>query len=132
MGSSQAQSRTRTRDDDEDEGEFMRFEELEREARRLMAEDEQAEREKRRPRAVGDSIRGLAMDIRFAGVVALLLRHREGYQESGCAQGLAADHGRLAHCQGAVHAMRGLVGDLRQVLAEDPRKGRGRPVEVES
>src|SRR6185295_16801847 len=82
----------------------MRYAELQKLARELS------------PEAMRDNLRSLAMDSRFAAVVALIEAQRESYVTAGSAQNMASDHGKLAHCQGSVYALRTITGQFQQIL----------------
>lgn len=74
-------------------------------------------------RALGEpeiraTLRQLARDPRFAAVVAWLSRYQESWARTVSSQVLAADHGKLAHASGSLHALQLLQGSLRVLLEE--------------
>lgn len=75
------------------------------------------------PPAVDDLLKVLGRDERFKAMAALLERHRETYILSGCRQEFASDHGRLAHCQGSIHALNMLCATLAQLFAPEKVQG---------
>ena len=75
------------------------------------------------PPAVDNMLKVLGRDERFKAVVALLERHRETYVLSGCRQEFSGDHGKLAHCQGSIHAINMLAATLGQLFAPEKAKG---------
>lgn len=85
------------------------YDELVYEARRLG----QAE--------IVNSLRTLARDKRFVGVVAWIEGNKEAFAQASSAQALAGDAGKLAHAAGSHHALRVLEGQLRTAV-EPARK----------
>lgn len=63
----------------------------------------------------------LSTDPRFAAVIALLEQHKEAFAVAGSAQNIAADHGKLAHCQGSVFALRQLQDTLKGMFRPQPK-----------
>jgi len=76
---------------------------------------------------VDNLLRSLLRDDRFIGVVAWLDRNRELFVRSGSKQDLASDHGKLAHCQGSVHAVNLLIAQLANLLNPAPQTGEQPP-----
>lgn len=76
-----------------------------------------------------ETIRQLALDARFAAVVALVRSEREGYVVAGSQQKLATHHGCLAHNGGSVFALDCLQGALRGICEAMPKRRRQEVVE---
>lgn len=68
-------------------------------------------------------LRTLGRDERFAAVVGWLERNREAFVKAGSRQDLAADHGKLAHAQGSVHALHVLTAQLANLFTTPPTGG---------
>jgi hypothetical protein len=109
----------------------MRFEELQDSARKLLRVDALLETRRQRPTAVADNLRSLALDARFAAVIALLMRDREMYVKHGSSTTLAPHHGPLAHCQGGVSACDRLLGAIEEMMRPAPKGGAKRPADAE-
>lgn len=85
------------------------------------------------PVQVAAQIRALANDPRFAAVLALVERHHRSYTRAVGNQALAADHGKLAHCGGSVHASELLLASLQAAIEAKPkRRGQQQQPEGES
>lgn len=61
-------------------------------------------------------IRSLAADQRFAAVVAWLRSKEEAWAATVASQGMAAEHGKLAHAAGSLYCCQALSGSLRQIV----------------
>jgi hypothetical protein len=96
---------------------MTRFEKLAADGRTLTAEQ------------VNDSLRSLAMDDRFAAVVAWLERNKEAFVVAGCKQSLAKEPGKLAHAQGSVHTVMTLQGQIAHLLTGTKVRGGMEPDE---
>lgn len=72
----------------------------------------------------------LATDPRFASVIGWLDRNRETFVTAGSAQSMTKEHGKLAHCQGSVHALNVLLGQVANLM--NPKTPRGGIPEPES
>lgn len=69
----------------------------------------------------------LALDTRFAAVLAWLEANREDFIRGGSKQALADAPGKLAHGQGSVHAIHTLQDQLKQLLSPRPGARRAEP-----
>jgi len=78
-----------------------------------------------KPEEINGNLLSLMGDARFAAVVAWLEANREEFVALGSSQKLSKEHGPLAHCQGSIHALRVLEGQLKHLL--DPRPPRRSP-----
>jgi hypothetical protein len=72
-------------------------------------------------------VRGLLADPRFNAVLGLVKRNREAYVTAGSAQNLAPHHGAMAHCGGSVHALDGLLAQLKGLIQPPKRRGEKPP-----
>ncbi len=89
----------------------MRFSEHEAAGRRMSEEEVRA------------GLRALGQDPRFGAVVGWLERNREAFVMAGSSQGLAGEHGKLAHVAGSIHALNVLRGQLANVMEAGGAQG---------
>jgi hypothetical protein len=69
------------------------------------------------PQEMAATLRLLAMDPRFAAVLAFLWMRRESYVKSASAQKFATHHGVLAHGMGSVNALDDTIEATRAFYA---------------
>jgi len=72
---------------------------------------------------VYEQIRELARDPRFAAVAAWLDRNEAAWAATVSSQGMARDHGKLAHAAGSLHAVQVLRGQLMTALGKRGQVG---------
>lgn len=68
------------------------------------------------PLEIREMMLQLSRDPRFAAVFAWLEAYREEWAKTVSSQKLAADHGKLAHTAGCLHALLVLEGSLHGIL----------------
>src|SRR4051812_18991038 len=104
----------------------MKFEGLEDLSVKLLREDARLEAQRKPAGAIASNVRGLALDARFAGVVALIERNLRSFQEGGSAPTVADHPGTAAHLQGSVYALQQLLRNIEAIVTTEQSRGGAR------